>query len=284
MTDLTGIVRDLIDRKKEGDFWDFKLKHHDKTGDLIKDVICLANTPRHKGDRYLIFGVSDKFDIVGLQPSEIRQQSDVTDALAKAGFAGNNYPDVYLQDVSLTGKSLQVLIIKDLPEKPYYLQKEYNKNGVRLHPGTIYSRVRDSNTSSDQVASATDIETMWRERFGLDRSPLDRIRTFLLHFDGWTKISETSWYYTDFPEFTVSETDEEVWEVDGGENWVRAAINPRAFVRPMKLSYHQTVLATITCIYYDEFRALAPAATAKFPRDGEERWFFYIDAGPRNTA
>lgn len=279
MSELETIVRNLIASRKEGDYWDFKATHHDKAGDLIKDVVCLANTPRHKGDRYLIFGVADDCGVPGLGPDALKEQANIINTLANAGFAANNYPDVYLRDLTLDGKQIQVLIIKDLPEKPYYLQDGYNKLGVRLNPGTIYSRVRDTNTPTDHVASASDIEAMWREQFGLDRSPLERMRNYLLNFDGWTEITETSWYYTVFPEFTVSATDEETWEVLGGVNWVRAATNPKAFVRPMRLSYHQTVLATVTCIYFDEMRQLASAPKMYHHPTSPELWFFGIEVG-----
>ena len=214
-----------------------------------------------------------------MPPRTGKTQADIINTLASAGFAGNNYPDVYLKELSIDGAQIQVLVIKDLPEKPYYLQREYNNPGVRLNPGTIYSRVRDSNTPSNQVASADDIESMWRERFGLDCSPLERMRAFLLNFDDWTPTSENSWYYTYFPEFTVSETDEETREVEGGLNWVRAAINPRAFVRPMKLSYHQTVLATVTCIYYNEDRQMTPEPKLNSDPINYDLWFYSIEVG-----
>ncbi len=59
MTDLSEIIGGLIATGKEGDHWDFKRDSHTKTGDLIKDIMCLANTPRHAGDRYIVYGVDD---------------------------------------------------------------------------------------------------------------------------------------------------------------------------------------------------------------------------------
>ena len=53
---LRATISSLIDRQAEGAYWDFKREHHKHNADLIHDVLCLANT-RHKGDRFLIFGV-----------------------------------------------------------------------------------------------------------------------------------------------------------------------------------------------------------------------------------
>ena len=46
MTDrhaLARTVKKLIARSSEGVYWDFKCKHHATKGDLVHDVLCLAN-------------------------------------------------------------------------------------------------------------------------------------------------------------------------------------------------------------------------------------------------
>lgn len=260
---LEEIIQQLIDSKKEGDYWDFKEKHHDKAGDLLKDITCLANTVRHSGDRYIIFGVTSGAVISGVPSQDRKTQADIINTLGNAGFAGNLYPDVYLREIKLDGKILDVLIIKDTPEKPFYLQKEYNKQGVRLNPGTIYTRVRDANTPTDQVASAFDIEQMWRERFGLDTTPLERLEAYLLDFENWEQVEENRWYYKPFPEFTVQPIEENPYEVQVGECWVRAATNPSAYVTGFVCRYHQTILRKIVAIYYDEMRYLIPNPEVK---------------------
>ena len=273
---LFSDVGDLIATGKEGDHWDFKREPHAMTGDLIKDIICLANSPRHTGDRYIIYGVDDTGLVVGLHSGTHRTQADIVNTLSNAGFAGGVYPDIYLQQIELQGHRLEVLVIKDRPEKPYYLQKKYHKDGVRLNPGTVYARVRDSNTPSDQVASSYDIDRMWRQRFGLDQTPFQRVKNYLLDRDGWAETSEDVWYYSQFPEFTISPTEEEARPVQASENWVRAATNPSAFVRPFRICFHQTVLAQVVCIYYDEMRAITPAPRST--QVDKDLWFFSLSA------
>ena len=278
MTDLTGIIGDLIATGKEGDHWDFKRERHAKPGNLIKDIICLANSPRHTGDRYIIYGVDNTGTVVGLQSATGRTQADIVSTLSNAGFAGGVYPDIFLQEIRLQGHRLEVLVIKDRPEKPYYLQKEYNTHGVRLNPGTVYSRIRDSNTPSNQVASSYDIERMWRERFGLDQTPLQRVQNYLLDRDSWIETSENVWFYSQCPEFTISPTEEEARPVEAGENWVRAATNPSAFVRSFRIRFHQTVLAEVVCILYDEMRAITPAPRSTHVGYTKDLWFFSLCA------
>ncbi len=55
---LTQTIINLIERKKEGAYWDFKRQHHTNNGNLVHDILCLANAD-HQGERYLIFGVND---------------------------------------------------------------------------------------------------------------------------------------------------------------------------------------------------------------------------------
>ena len=275
MTDLAQIIGDLIASGKEGDHWDFKLEQHAKAGDLVKDIICLANTTRHTGDRYIIYGVDNKGAVVGSQSLSLRTQADIVNTLSNAGFAGGVYPDIYLQQVELQGQPLDVLVIKDRPEKPYYLQRKYKQ----LNPGTVYARVRDSNTSSDQVASSNDIERMWRQRFGLDQTPFQRVQNYLLDREGWSETSEYVWHYSRFPEFTISPTGEEIRPVVAGENWVRAALNPEAFVCPFRICFHQTMLAEVECIRYDEMRAITPAPRAAHVEPVRKLKFFSLCAG-----
>ena len=278
MTDLSKIIQDLIATGKEGDHWDFKREPHAKAGDLIKDIICLANSPRHDGDRYIIYGVDDTGSVVGLQSATHRTQANIVNTLSNVGFAGGVYPDIYLQKVCLQGQRLEVVVIKDRPEKPYYLHKRYHKDDVRLNPGTVYARVRDSNTSSDQVATSHDIERMWRQRFGLDLTPFQRVQNYLLDWDGWTSTSEYNWYYSQFPEFTISPTEEETRPVQAGENWVRDAIDPSAFVRPFQICFHQTMLAEVVCILYDGAQAITPAPRLTRFDYAEDLWFFSLSA------
>ena len=56
---LLETVLNLIRRRTEGSYWDFKIQHHENNANLIHDVLCLANAD-HTGPRYLIFGVDNQ--------------------------------------------------------------------------------------------------------------------------------------------------------------------------------------------------------------------------------
>lgn len=61
---LVELVEYFLSQGREGDFWDFKQEWHEKTEDLIKDIVCFANTA-HDEDCFLIFGVADDFSVTG---------------------------------------------------------------------------------------------------------------------------------------------------------------------------------------------------------------------------
>lgn len=281
MSTLRDIVFQLVSLKKEGDFWDFKLKHHENTVDLVKDITCLANTTRHKGKRYLIFGVCpNTYELKGVNQSELRRtQADIIDALRNANFSTNNFPDITLETIEFENRKIDIIIISDSPNKPYYLEKEYQFRGKRMRAGAIYSRTQDTNTPYEGTAAVADTEQMWRERFGLTEPPLERLRNYLADFKGWDQVFENKWHYKQFPEFTMCPTEEDTRAVEAGESWVRACTNPNAFVRPMIAKFHQTIMAKTDCIYFDEMRGLIPAPSLTMVRDTDEKWFYSFCAG-----
>ena len=55
--DLSNLIKNIRTQKREADYWDVKQDWHEKTEDLIKDIICFAYTV-HDKDCFLIFGVN----------------------------------------------------------------------------------------------------------------------------------------------------------------------------------------------------------------------------------
>lgn len=106
----------------------------------------------------------------------------------------------------------------------------------------------------------------------------ERFQKYLLDFEQWEETRENNWHYKPDPDFVVCPTDEDSWEVEGGENWVRAATNPRSWVRPMQLKYRDTVITEITCIYFDEMRYLIPAPQVTGMVGSGTKWYYSLCA------
>ena len=85
--------------------------------------------------------------------------------------------------MEIGGALLDVLVIEDAPHiSPTILYERFGK--ISAHH--VYSRVCDTNTPSNEVAQPHEIERMWRERFGLDKPPLERMKRYLSEPDAWS--------------------------------------------------------------------------------------------------
>jgi len=252
---LVDEVEGLRKTFKEGVYWDFKQQHHANITDLLHDILCLANA-QHDGDRYLIFGIEDgSMDVHDLGADNNRRtQANIISFLIdnQYKFAGGNYPDLRLEKIVIEACEIDVLVIARSTQRPFYLVEKID--GVRPHH--ICARTGDTNTPIYKSASPQQIERMWRARFGLDKSPLERIKTYLADFDNWQFDTQDSgdgiWWHTTFPEFTIS-IDESSFVCT--QEWTRGEIvKDRNFSSLYSIFYHQTRLARVHWVSFDDHK------------------------------
>ena len=141
--DIEARIKNLIDSKSEGDYWDFKQEWHNENERLLHDIICFANTI-HSNDCYLIIGVSDTGKIVGVSENNRMKQADILDLLSNTVFAGDNTPEVKLDTIEVDGKEVDILTVFNSYTVPYYL-KSKSKKYNNIKEGYIYTRVGDKN-------------------------------------------------------------------------------------------------------------------------------------------
>lgn len=200
---MQELVEQLVEQKREGDWWDFKLKHHSNLLELLHDVLCLANII-YEGDRFIIFGVSDDYKITGLSEDDVRHtQADILNFLRTKSFAYHKIPNVKIHSIQIDGKELDVLSIKDENHKPYFLTRDEAKKGITIRAGTIYSRMGDTNTPKDGSANPYEIEAMWRQRFGLDKKASERFIDVLVDFKNWKYDGISKAFYDVDPDYTI---------------------------------------------------------------------------------
>ncbi len=210
---MKTLVRQLVEKKKEGTWWDFKREHHESSLDLLHDILCLANA-NHSGDRYLIIGVSDDYEVIDVNNGKIRRkQSDIIDLLKSKKFAEDNVPVVSMEGVSINTNEIDVITIKNKRKKPYYILDDYKKGKKCLRSGVVYNRVRDTNTAIDQCANPNDVVLMWKERFGLTLSVKERYVEILLDFQNWCYNGISKAHYTIDPDYSL-----EIEQDDNGES------------------------------------------------------------------
>lgn len=166
--ELRKQILELIQTGREDDWWDFKECHHEDKASLLHDIICLANN-RADRDAYLIFGIRDKtFEVVGIEDDPHRKnQQNIVDFLSSKEFAGQVRPRVEVCTIWLEQHEVDVFIVKNSTDVPYYLVESYtdrkykpntSNRGKTVTAFHIYTRVIDNNTPIDKSADIRDVE------------------------------------------------------------------------------------------------------------------------------
>ncbi|MBF9223366.1 ATP-binding protein [Hymenobacter ruricola] len=276
---LESVVRKLIASKREGEHWDFKVKHHDNNADLLHDLLCLANS-LYQGKRYLIFGVEDPAkgaNVVGLSSVESgrKSQANYIDFIRNQHFAGSIRPEVELETLVLDGKEIDVLVIFDNPYKPYWLTQDYQDRGRKVMAHHVYTRVGDTNTPLNSSADLLRIEKMWRQRLGLDMLPVERMKHLLGQPEEWFKDlgNKRYAYHQNFPDYRIKfSAPEPFWEP-----YSYFFTNKNSFLGTATFKLNSTTLFELDYVYLDEMRLMLPAPDVDYVElpDRELRYYFY---------
>ena len=244
-----SLIRFFLDQGKEGDCWDFKQEWHEDIADLLKDIICFANTV-HDEHCYLIFGVADSLAITGMNKQR-RKQADIIDSISNLVFAGDIYPQIEVKTIHFEGTELDVLTVFNVEKTPVFLKKQYGQ----MRPGCIYTRIGDKNTPDNGNADVTDIENLWRKRLGLTKPPLEYIYDRLHSKSEWT-TSDNGYYNVYRPEYTI-----EIFpngdDLDA-EFYAYAMPNSHTSYEELNIKYQTTILDSYQIIVLDGGRLQIP--------------------------
>lgn len=234
---------------------DFKQAHHPDTLALLHDILCLANA-WVESDRFLVFGVSDDRQLVGVETDGNRRNgANIQDLLRQSRL--NRIPTASMQTVLVQSHEVDVLTIKNRPDKPFFVTADKEFQGRTIRAGVVYTRIGDTNVPLRESAPEEAIELAWRERFGLGLSALRRVFRLLEEPDNWQKIGgEDYFYHKDFTEFTVVEA--ETMMDPFRETWATRFPDPHARSFYVKLCYGTTILKQFVFVSCDGGRYTLP--------------------------
>lgn len=257
----------LIDKKVEGDYWDYKQEWHNDNERLLLDILCFANTV-HNEDCYLIIGVADNGDILGLtEDSQNRKnQACVLDLLSNTVFAGDNIPKISVETIIIRGKEVDVLTVYNSYDVPFYL-KPKSKGYQKIKPNYIYSRAGDRNTPINENSTIQQIELLWKKRLGLLSPPLTQIISRLGNKLEWESLDGT--YYNIYnPEFKLVEE----WDIEDkrGDNrpfYSYNQYNESTHFTTLKILFKETVLRQYEIVVLDSGRYSTPTPEWGFIND-----------------
>jgi hypothetical protein len=267
---LQAEISGLISGKIEGDYWDFKSEWYGNQSDLLHDIICMANnTADHDG--YIIIGVGDDGAVLGgaSTDSNRRTQQNIVDFLKDKKFAGNIRPSINVRTFRLGGKDIDVIIVKCTDKTPYYLTEDFQG----IHKGNIYTRIGDTNTPKNATANVDKAEHLWKKRFGIDKTSLEKVTLLLKNPKDWLPSGtdgehssddfDYTWYNKRSPEFKISyEIDESRFNegkidlVEQEMYWMNKLPKPlhNAYIYELSIQYHSTVVYTTLAIFADTLR------------------------------
>jgi hypothetical protein len=276
-------IKYLISLKKEGSFWDFKVEPHSNKINLLHDIVSMANVI-HDSDRYIIIGVSNStYKIKGLQKGQKnrKEQSHLIDFIREKNFGGIYKPETEIRTLEIDQKEIDIIVIKNNPYKPYYLTEDYSFERKKIRANYVYTRNLDTNTPIDKSANFIQIEQMWKERFGLNLSPVSKMEELLKEPENWFKDlgNKKYAYHKTFAEYNIefSET-EEFWET-----WSYFFLNHKSFCGTATFKYHSTILFELEYMFCDEFRIESSVPTKERVKVGEEdNWYYYFNLNERN--
>lgn len=247
--ELKDKILALIETKREDDYWDFKQCHHKNKADLLHDIICMANN-RSNHDGYIIFGIQDRtFDVLGVEEDENRRnQQNIIDFLKEKSFSMGVRPKIQLITLTVLQHELDILIIYNTLETPYYLTNEYRDNGRIVRSNYIYTRVGDTNTDINKSADANHVEFLWKKRFGLHLSPFEKLKLFLTSKSDWID-SESISYHKNNPEYTLVRTDD--YDSNSAEFYAYTMTNNSVMYGDISANYFGTTLYSRQTVVLD---------------------------------
>jgi len=180
-------LRNLIEQSIENEYLDFKIQFHENKAELLHDILCLANNTQFQ-DAYLVFGIDDSGQIVGVENHKIRLNSaNIHDFFNnnRLKFFNNDIPEVDVITLNDSGHDIDVLEVKSSFNVPYFLTKHYQDDKITVRSGHVYSRTGSRNTPIDQCVSPDQTIKLWKKRFGLLELPIDKFLILLNDLSNW---------------------------------------------------------------------------------------------------
>ena len=255
--DFRETILELIELKQEGGYWDFKKQWYDSKDDLLHDIICMANNLLDK-DAYIIIGIDEEnnFSIKEVSTDNKRKNTqNMVDFLKNKEFAGDVRPVVKVESLEFSSGIVDVIIIKNSMNTPFYLKERY----MKLNPNYIYTRIQDTNTPIDKSADIGHIEWLWKKRLGLHLNPLQRISLYIEKYKDWSNSpnGEMEKYFNLFPEYKITYDFAENSNY-GHKVYLFNQTNSNPCWMEIELYYHETLLMQFRGISLDGGRYFTP--------------------------
>jgi len=274
--DLTILVQKLRELGREGSYWDFKKAYSSNKAEMLLDIICMANNQEDR-DAYIIYGIEDyTMKVVGVEKDTHRLRLNQLSQFLSGKHFSVYVPEIDLQTIILEGHEVDVLTVFNTNHTPYYIENDFVDGEKKVIHGEIYVRLNDRKAGTSEAAPYSCIEHLWKKRFGLELSIMQRLNMRLEEYDRW----QFDWgnkkyaYHMDFPEFRMELED------DFRQGWVPATAfyaHPVFYWAKLNILYHNTIIYETNMWSFDEYRRYLPEAKDTVPKFKMDYWYTYYD-------
>jgi hypothetical protein len=186
-------------------------------------------------------------------------------------FQGGMRPTVLVKTLKMRGHEVDVLIVRNSTATPFVVVSDFSdppgggSQPRRVRANNVYTRIQDGNTPIDETADLDKVEYLWRKRFGIHRTALERFETLLDSPAGWEwDDSRALFFYKYAPEFVIQISDS-YWQEDHEtrEAHKRSEFYCKLFPdsdgyhwEDFEIKYHQTVIYEGNSAFLDGARHL----------------------------
>lgn len=209
----------------------------------------MANNLSHQ-DGLIIIGVDEEKDFVVqdiVNDKNRKKTQDLVSFLRDKRFAGGIRPTVIVQSIQLLQQTIDVIVVRNDRNTPYYLIEHYQ--GVFAN--NIYVRIMDTNTPRNSSADINIIGILWKKRFGINSTALERVILYLQSPSDWiNSFDESRKYYKFAPEFTIEHISA-AGDRDGYVFYLFGQYDSRPHWYDINVYYHQTLLDSLAGVALD---------------------------------
>lgn len=249
----------------EDEYHDFKAQWYSKNdrAELIKDIFSFVNTSHHK-DCYLIIGVNDNHEVVGVENDSNRLNTQkITDFLHSLPIANAHTPKIKVTPITVENHTVDVIVIKDTLDVPVYLDEDKRPKYANrpIHAGQIFARENDTNTPIDESASDYLVQRLWKKRFGLDLTIQQQYVSKLKDVNNWEyfEADKIGFLYNVDPDYCMflEEDDENRYRV---ESYALGQFRARMDWQKLVLKYRNRTISEFLVVFLDgaRFMTLTP--------------------------
>ncbi len=277
----------LVEEYPESEWLDFKADYYstDKKADMVHDILCMSNAD-HDDDRFIICGISDEREYLGLS-KRVADNQFWTDI--RSFPTNHTLPVTYYElDVCTLDRSVRIGVIQIAKSErgPFYLTKKFLRNRKEVRAGVPYSRDSSNNTPIDSCPHDAEIERMWRTRLGLNLTPLERVLKLIRLPNDWVssetpyEVEGTVRYHREFPEYTLDLSLRS--DIPNGKFWepwidrIRCDFQKASAMQTCGwlyyLKYHNTILKTGALMHprHTIMPLPQPASSEEYVKDAKE--------------